>query len=504
MRFALASAIVLLALFVAYAAASGIYGGQSGLAAAIANISSPIMRIPLAPPTARVAPPVTRPPGTAAPVGKTSPTVIVSPQPLTDVSGMYDVKVVDTVSLATAGTSITKAGGTVLFGLQYLHALAVRATPDKAALLVKDPNVQWVVQERATSLAACALPNPSGTMPDRTAPNGQKPPPIKVAIVDHGNHGNLVAQTYANQCASIGAACTQGTSVAFYDYGSPDGSLTTGGLVNAVLHAISDGANVVNISSVGCGNADCTKGAPIDMGEIWMFAQAAKNNVVIVTAAGNSPGFVNPYGQSGNSATQTVIVGGIDPWNPYVPDSAFSENANIFAKDVSGNGNRGSERGTSFATPRVTAAIAADMRINGTNAAQAVARLRNSCIDMHTDASNVSTQPGTFGYGPQPAGQWGTPSVTVICDGPTCGNEAGGIGTSKAPSTPSATVSCDGPTCGGAGGTDNSSKGAGNGGGGGGGGSASPGDIGGSSSSGGGGSGSSKGGSFWDWLTSLF
>lgn len=303
--------------------------------------------------------------GTVGPgTEKTADTAVsLSPTPapmtttsVTDVNGMYDVYVAGSVSLRDASTFITGIGGQVIDTFPTLYVLTARLTRSQEALVANssavdeiDPTIAAIAEQQSV----CKLVTPAAPWLVSDKNTGK----VKVAIVDYSGNGDVVLNTYNAQCEAIGPACTDGTTAYMVSALDSAGNFTGVSRAAAIIDAVNGGANVINLSSV------TNNGGILTRVEKDALAIAAAHGTVIVTGAGNSPGFVNTLSLPNASGATVVTVGGLDPWDLSVPDSRYSSNADIFANDY-GEGTSGGD-GTSFAAPRVAAAIAADMATTG-------------------------------------------------------------------------------------------------------------------------------------------
>jgi hypothetical protein len=317
--------------------------------------------------------------------------------PQTDVSGRYDVEISGKISLATASTSITKLGGQVLFSLPYLHVLVARLTPGQ------------VVQLRESSVMK-AEPETVVVAYGSTSAH------VRVAIVDHGDHGQEVLSTYLAQC---GASCPDPDPL-LVDAEGPDGSFTDATVDDAIMYAISQGATIVNISS---GSPDSA--TPLTTDDLNMLSYADANGVSLVVAAGNSPDFVDSFALASPYRDDVVEVGGLNPDTGGVADYSTT-NADVFANDETPDDPN--INGTSFAAPRITAEIAKEESQMGTqDPSEAIAAVENAGQTL-SPASTEQTADASNDQFIYPAAAGGDDSADGAGDSVDSGGDGGGDG----------------------------------------------------------------------------
>ena len=262
---------------------------------------------------------------------------------------VYNVGLRDTASLAEGRAIVVKLGGEVLDELPLSHLLIVRLTDTQKVSLTTHPDVLWVEKEQQRQQLSTS---PSIFPIFFNTAYAETNEPVKLFIVDHGDHYNKVADSALDVIAKTGAnvkvyATTDlGTNGRFNDATAGEG----------IRKAVDLGANVINVSS-GCAESSGSKCLTMSDPLKKALDYANSRGVIVVTAAGNKAGFVDQQSfQPG-----VISVGGL-----YYPeqggiaaDQKLSGNTTdtqvaFYALPYSPDGSYG----TSFSSPRMAAQVA--------------------------------------------------------------------------------------------------------------------------------------------------
>jgi subtilisin family serine protease len=211
-------------------------------------------------------------------------------------------------------------------------------------------------------------------------------------VQDDNGHGTAVASEMIAQSANSSGAFIGGAPDAqlmVLKALDANGNGTDANLVAAINYAVSNGANVINISSGG--------GAP-DANELAALTNAQAHGVIVVMAAGNAGASSAQYPAQYAQSISTAIAVGSSAQNFSGTTLAFASNSNqagtqtaynyIDAPGVSVlayglNNVLQTYTGTSFAAPLVTAEVADVLSAHaGLSATQVVQAVVNTAIGL--------------------------------------------------------------------------------------------------------------------------
>lgn len=166
---------------------------------------------------------------------------------------------------------------------------------------------------------------------------------------DHIGHGTLVAKAMTDYLNYFKA-----TNISFIPmkyYGEMNNNLVS--MVESIHLAVDMKVDVINISA---------SGSDFNPFEYEALKRAEEQNILVVVAAGNdSEDAANAYPCAYN-LKNLVCVGSLDKQAQKLPSSNYGKKVNLYTNGIVeyvGTENRvGTQTGTSFAAPRITAAAA--------------------------------------------------------------------------------------------------------------------------------------------------
>jgi len=206
---------------------------------------------------------------------------------------------------------------------------------------------------------------------------------------DLNGHGTAVATLiFSNNPFAPGIAPS--ATPMSYRIANDDGVSDSFLIAKAIVAAVDDGANIINISMGGYGRSAVTDSA---------LAYAAEYGVPVIAPSGNSgrPGVMQP------AANTTVIaVGAVDAKNQYMNFSTTGSEVAVSAAgygiNVAYPGNKAAQvSGTSFSAPAIVGTIAATMSNSGArtlSSSQAIALMNANLNDVGSQGHDPQTGAG--------------------------------------------------------------------------------------------------------------
>lgn len=286
-------------------------------------------------------------------------------------TGFYSVKIKDSIALEEGQLVVARFGGKVVDVLPLSRVIVVDIDKDTIPILKQHTHVDWVEKQALVSLTE-VLPHPAISF-SVVAQTGSPGEPVDIFIIDSGaGKGITYSSVGAVEDTDTSDRTGHGIDVARTIINSPDlpagtrihsikagvGNETTASrdnIAEGVRQAIAGGAEIINISYRGTGEPSKSYVEAINA--------AQEAGVIVVVSAGNDAG---ANGQNDLTRHPYVIsVGALgDDGKPasYTDGLTTEDKADVFTPGTIVSADSTKAQGTSFAAPRVAAAIAKVMQ----------------------------------------------------------------------------------------------------------------------------------------------